>query len=70
MPKKAKPPNPVAGRWRLVSMSAWDKDFIDEEEEGYFEFNDAVLRSCPRSEMISLLGGCDHATRGGGIEPG
>jgi hypothetical protein len=24
------------GRWRIVSMSAWDKEFI--EEEGYFEF--------------------------------
>jgi hypothetical protein len=21
-------------------MSAWDNDYIDEEEEGYFEFND------------------------------
>lgn len=26
------------GRWRIVSMSAWDQVFIDEEEEGYFEF--------------------------------
>ncbi len=26
------------GRWRIVSMSAWDQEFIDEEEEGYFEF--------------------------------
>jgi hypothetical protein len=28
------------GRWRIVSMSAWDEDFIDEEQEGFFEFND------------------------------
>lgn len=38
MAKKSKPPNPFAGRWRIVWMSAWDKEFIDEEEEGYFEF--------------------------------
>jgi hypothetical protein len=38
---KSKPkPNPFTGRWRIVSMSAWDEDFIDEEEEGYFEFNE------------------------------
>lgn len=39
---KAKPKSksPFAGRWRIVSMSAWDEDFIDEVEEGYFEFAD------------------------------
>ena len=31
------PARPVA---RIVSMSAWDQDFVDEEEEGYFEFNE------------------------------
>lgn len=36
---KPKPRSPFAGRWRIDSMSAWDKDFVDEEEEGYFEFN-------------------------------
>ncbi len=39
MAKKTKQPNPFTGRWRIVSMSAWDKDFIDEEKEGYFEFD-------------------------------
>jgi hypothetical protein len=39
MPKKLKPSNPFTGRWRIVSMSAWDDEFIDEEEEGYFEFD-------------------------------
>ena len=38
MAKKAKTPNPFSGRWRIVSMSQWDQDFVDEEEEGYFEF--------------------------------
>ena len=37
---KPKPKSPFIGRWRIVSMSAWDEDFIDEEEEGFFEFND------------------------------
>ena len=37
---KPKPESPFTGRWRIVSMSAWDEDFIDEEEEGYFEFDD------------------------------
>lgn len=36
---KPKPTNTFAGRWRIVSMSAWEQDFIDEEEEGYFEFH-------------------------------
>ena len=36
---KAKPESPFMGRWRIVSMSAWDKDYIDEEEEGFFEFD-------------------------------
>ena len=28
MAKKAKALNPFAGRWRIVSMSAWDEEFI------------------------------------------
>ena len=36
---KAKPKSPFVGRWRIVSMSAWDEDYID-EEEGYFEFDE------------------------------
>jgi len=39
MAKKSKPMNPFAGRWRIASMSAWDQDFIDEEEGGYIEFD-------------------------------
>jgi hypothetical protein len=37
---KPKPKSPFTGRWRIVSMSAWDEDFIDEEEEGFFEFDE------------------------------
>jgi hypothetical protein len=37
---EAQAPNPFAGRWRIVSMDNWDQEYVDEEEEGYFEFND------------------------------
>src|ERR1700722_2019299 len=37
---KSKKESPFVGRWRIVSMSAWDEDFIDEEEEGFFEFDE------------------------------
>jgi hypothetical protein len=40
MAKKSKSPSPFEGRWRIVSMSAWDQDYIDEEEEGFFEFDE------------------------------
>ena len=36
---KPKPESAFTGRWRIVSMSAWDEDYIDEEEEGFFEFD-------------------------------
>ncbi|MDB5307266.1 MAG: hypothetical protein JWO38_1468 [Gemmataceae bacterium] len=34
---KAKLINPFTGRWRIVSMSAWD-DYLDEEEPAFIEF--------------------------------
>jgi hypothetical protein len=40
MAKKPKPPSPITGRWRIVSMSAWEDDFLDEEVEAYIEFTD------------------------------
>jgi hypothetical protein len=39
MAKTPKPASPITGRWRIDSMSAWDEDYINEEEEGYFEFD-------------------------------
>jgi hypothetical protein len=36
----AKKKNPFSGRWRIISMIAWDEEFIDEEEEGFFEFDE------------------------------
>ena len=40
MAKTGKKPNPLIGRWRINSMSAWEDDFLYEEVEAYIEFND------------------------------
>jgi len=37
---KPNPTNPFTGRWRIVSMSNWDVAYINEGEEGYFEFDE------------------------------
>jgi len=42
---KAKTKTPVLGRWSIDSMSMWDKDYIDEEVPGYFDFGDNNLGS-------------------------
>jgi hypothetical protein len=31
--------NWVVGRWLIESMDQWDRDFIDAEVQGYFEFD-------------------------------
>lgn len=41
----AKPKNWALGRWSIDSMSMWDKDYIDEEVPGYFEFGPGDLGS-------------------------
>jgi hypothetical protein len=38
--KKSKPKSPLLGRWRIVSMSTWDKDYINEEVPAFIEFDD------------------------------
>ena len=38
MPKKSKAKNVFQGRWRITWMDEWDQEFVDEEVEGYFEF--------------------------------
>ncbi len=40
MAKKTKRPNPFTGRWRIVSMSAWDDEYLDEEVKAFIAFND------------------------------
>ena len=37
---KPKPKSAFSGRWGIVSMTAWDEDFINAEVQGFFEFND------------------------------
>ena len=36
--KGTKLQNPFKGRWRIVSMSAWEDDYLDEEVEAFIEF--------------------------------
>lgn len=33
-----KTPNPYLGRWRILEMEQWDKDFIDLTGEGHITF--------------------------------
>ena len=37
---KPKPKSPFTGRWPLVSMSAWENDYLDEETEAFIEFDE------------------------------
>lgn len=45
MAKRANPPSPLEGRWRITSMEMWGQDFVDAEVEGYFEFGPDGLGS-------------------------
>jgi hypothetical protein len=45
MTKKARPPDPGSGRWRITWMDQWDQDFVDAEVEGFFEFGSDNLGS-------------------------
>ncbi len=38
--KKPKPEAPLHGRWRIVSMSAWEDEYLDEEVQAFFEFEE------------------------------
>lgn len=38
MPKKGIAKPPFTGRWHIVSMSAWDEDYLHEEVQAYIEF--------------------------------
>jgi hypothetical protein len=38
--KKLKPELLFLGRWRIVSMSQWEDEYLDEEVEAYIEFDD------------------------------
>jgi hypothetical protein len=36
--KKPKPRSPFFGRWRIVSMTQWDDDYLNEEVQAFIEF--------------------------------
>jgi len=38
--KKSKPKSPFLGRWCIVSMSAWEDEYLDEEVQAFFEFEE------------------------------
>ena len=38
MAAKKKPVNPFLGVWRIIWMSAWEEDYLNEEGQAYFEF--------------------------------
>jgi len=38
---KPKPESPFVGRWHIVSMTGWDKEYINEEVQAYIEFEAA-----------------------------
>jgi hypothetical protein len=35
---KPKPTSPITGRWRIISMSAREDEYLDEEVEAFFQF--------------------------------
>ena len=38
-PSKRTTLNPFKGRWRITWMNQWDQDFVNEEVEGFFQFD-------------------------------
>ncbi len=40
-----KQPSPFIGRWRIVEMEQWDRDYIDIEVPGYIKFDKGDLGS-------------------------
>ena len=38
--KKSKPKSPFLGRWRIITMSAWENEYLDEEVQAFFEFEE------------------------------
>jgi hypothetical protein len=40
MAKQANRENPFLGRWRIVSVSAWEDEYLDEEVQAFIEFKE------------------------------
>ncbi len=45
MAKKSKQKNEFEGRWRITWMDQWEQDYVDEEVEGFIEFDPQGLGS-------------------------
>ncbi len=45
MAKRATQKNVFEGRWRITWMDQWDQDYVDEEVEGFIEFDRKGLGS-------------------------
>lgn len=45
MPKRAKKRDTFEGRWRITWMDQWDQEYVDEEVEGFIEFEPNGLGS-------------------------
>ena len=61
---KAKPKSWIVGRWLIESMEQWDREFIDEEVRGYFEFDvrdsGAFQFGCVQGQIVGF-GESPHA---------
>ena len=54
---KSIPVSLLTGRWRIVSMSAWDDEYLDEEVEAYIEFDED---GCGSVQFGYIRGLMDH----------
>ncbi len=62
--KKPKPESPLHGRWRIVSMSAWEDEYLDEEVQAFFEFEETGRGSFQFGYIQGLMD-CQTTSRGG-----
>ncbi len=54
---KKMPKSLFLGRWRIVSMSTWNEDYINEEFPAFIEFDDKGDGS---SQFAYVRGGIDY----------
>ena len=61
---KAKPKSPFEGRWHIISMTAWDEDYLNEEVQAFIEFE---ANGTGHFQFGNVQGYMDHreCTRGG-----
>src|ERR1700737_2828754 len=61
---KLKPKSPFMGRWRIVSMSAWEDDYLDEEVQAFFEFDEKGRGSFQFGYIQGLMDCCTTTREG------